>query len=88
MKIFSTLSHCVLTFLFTLVGNLVCNKGGGVRKDHPLDSDLYSKVQIDNICTFIAAIQRSSNENSCQMKLVARWTELKMCQVTTCVGSH
>lgn len=41
MKIFSSLSHCVLTFLLTLGGN----KDGGLRKDNPLDSELNSKVQ-------------------------------------------
>ena len=73
VKIF-LLSHRALTFSSHVMGEIQgWDKGaGGLSKRSFLLIVCYIAVKI-TLCTFIAAIQRSPNENSCQMEMVAHW---------------
>lgn len=70
VKIFSSLRHIALSPFFSRYGGI----WGGTRgRGSQKRSFLLIVTLRFNICTFIAAIQRSPEENSCQMEMVAHW---------------
>lgn len=91
VKNFSSLCHIMLSSFFSRYGGIWGGtKGWESPKRSFLLIDYYIAVQIDNICTFnrsnseITQWEQLPNGNGSTLDKI----EMRICQVTACVGSH